>query len=295
MSNCGNCGCPTGISTPSNGVDGLNSFTRTTADFVVPAVGSNVTITVSSLGQLTGNWAATGQTIFIEGAGHYIVVSSTDTTITATNPATYTTENDALAAVGSTVTLGKDVSPSGVKGIDGANGSGTNGTTVLEVDLTEYEEDQNSFSAPSKTFTIPADTWETEDDIVELEMMLISEPSDTIYQIRVDLDGNIINMTDAPNVIASLGGRYYHVKLQLVLSGADEVTPVLKSSQGIVTASDYSNNVFAGQLSQVYERVGDPTTGLDPSTDLDLEVYLVSSVTNENIKLFYYKLTSMKK
>lgn len=294
MSTCGNCGCPTGISTPTNGIDGLNAFTTTTADFVVPSVGSNVTITVSSLGQLTGKWATAGQLIFIEGAGWYRVVSSTDTTITATNPTSFTTENAALASVGSTVTLGKDVSPSGEKGASGNGSNGTNGTTVLEVDLTEYEEDQTSFSAVTKSFEIPADTWETVDDIVRLEMMLVTEYTDTTYcGVRLELDSNVLNLTFSLNDYYVSAGTLVNFTVDLVLSASGEVTPIFIAVEQQVT--DYAGNYSAFNTSGMISRRGNATSGLTTSAAMDLDVTLMSSNTNDNIKLFYYKLTSLKK
>lgn len=294
MSTCGNCGCPTGISTPTNGIDGLNAFTTTTADFVVPSVGSNVTITVSSLGQLTGKWATAGQLIFIEGAGWYRVVSSTDTTITATNPTSFTTENAALASVGSTVTLGKDVSPSGEKGASGNGSNGTNGTTVLEVDLTEYEEDQTSFSAVTKSFEIPADTWETVDDIVRLEMMLVTEYTDTTYcGVRLELDSNVLNLTSSLNDYYVSAGTLVNFTVDLVLSASGEVTPIFIAVEQQVT--DYAGNYSAFNTSGMISRRGNATSGLTTSAAMDLDVTLMSSNTGDNIKLFYYKLTSLKK
>jgi len=295
MSNCGNCGCPAGISTPSNGVDGLNSFTSTTADFVVPSVGANVTITVSSLGQATGKWAATGQLIFIEGAGWYRVVSSTDTTITATNPTAFTSENAALAAVGATVTLGKYVSPSGEKGADGSSTNGTDGTTVLEVDVREYEEDQNTFSAVSKSYTIPANTWEQTDDVVRLEMMLVTEISDSYYGLRIELDGNVVDLMSGLNDYYVTGGWLIHLKVDLVLSSSDEVTPVLSSVNQEATTGGYAGNYSYGAVGNVINRMGSNVTGITTSDPLDLDVSLLSSTTGDNIKLFYYKLTSLKK
>jgi hypothetical protein len=86
----GNCNCSCDqITIPSisgpNGVDGLNAFTETTAQFTMPNVGSNVTITVSNVSPLTGLWAVPGQVIFVKNAGYFEVVSNTATTITITN------------------------------------------------------------------------------------------------------------------------------------------------------------------------------------------------------------------
>ena len=86
----GNCNCNCdqvtipSISGPA-GVDGLNAFTKTTASFVVPNIGSNVTLAVNNTNPLTGIWAQPNQDIFIKDAGYYRVVSSTATSIVCTN------------------------------------------------------------------------------------------------------------------------------------------------------------------------------------------------------------------
>jgi hypothetical protein len=110
----GNCNCSCDqVTIPSitgpAGVNGLNAFTTTTAQFIVPAIGANVTLAVSNSNPSTGSWAVPGQSIYIENAGYYTVVSSTTTSIVVTN--TGTTGN---TAPGTTVASGQQVSPAGV-------------------------------------------------------------------------------------------------------------------------------------------------------------------------------------
>ena len=110
----GNCNCSCDqitlneITGPA-GENGLNSFTLTTAQFTVPAIGANVTLAVSNTNPYTGSWAITGQSIYIENAGYYTVVSSTATSIVVTNSGT--TGN---TAPGTVVSSGQQVSPAGV-------------------------------------------------------------------------------------------------------------------------------------------------------------------------------------
>lgn len=86
----GNCNCNCdqitipSISGPA-GVDGLNAFTKTTTSFVVPNIGSNVTLAVNDTNPFTGVWAQPNQDIFIKDAGYYRVVSSTAASIVCTN------------------------------------------------------------------------------------------------------------------------------------------------------------------------------------------------------------------
>jgi hypothetical protein len=142
MSNSGCGGCDE-ITLPlgQDGIDGKNAFTRTTSPFQQPAVGSNVTIDVSNIGQFTNAWASVGQTIYISLGGWYSVVSiAGSTSITIANLGYV-----GNTAVGLTINSNASVSPSGPAGANGAAGaaggagsqgsqgaSGLNGTTLLK-------------------------------------------------------------------------------------------------------------------------------------------------------------------
>jgi hypothetical protein len=124
------CSCDiTSLPTGSDGLNGYNAYTKTTNSFIVPNVGSNTTIDVSNLGQYTGEWAGPGQLIYIEGAGYYEVISSTNTQIVAKN-----TGSAGNAAPLTTITSNKSVSPGGVQGLPGTPGAnGTNGTNGVSL------------------------------------------------------------------------------------------------------------------------------------------------------------------
>lgn len=76
------------ITAPSGTVYGpysLLNLTITTASFTVPAVGSNVTISVSSSSPYYTAWLTTGQPFYVAGAGYYRAVTVTASSIIATN------------------------------------------------------------------------------------------------------------------------------------------------------------------------------------------------------------------
>jgi hypothetical protein len=76
------------ITAPSGTVYGpysLLNLTITTASFTVPAVGSNVTISVSSSSPYYTAWLTTGQAFYVAGAGYYRAVTVTASSIVATN------------------------------------------------------------------------------------------------------------------------------------------------------------------------------------------------------------------
>lgn len=86
----------------NEGLNGYNSYTFTTASFVMPAINNATPVTINLLNDRpsTGSWIPPGSLIFI--AGNYLrVVSSTENTVTVTNPTTSIlyTNNDEPGAV----------------------------------------------------------------------------------------------------------------------------------------------------------------------------------------------------
>ncbi len=86
--------------------DGVNAFTQTTADFTVPAVLANVTISVAN-----STWMGIGQTIFIVDAGAFQVVSKGSTTSVTLTYLNY----DINTNTGNSIPTGNLVSPSGTQ------------------------------------------------------------------------------------------------------------------------------------------------------------------------------------
>jgi hypothetical protein len=130
------CACPTPITTEvpgsagtpgTNGTNGYNAFSILQSSFIVPAVGSNVTVSVDQ-----AQWMVPGQNVNAQGAGTFQVAS-----VVAGSPATVVTltylnyvDN---TNSGNTVPAGSQISPDGYQPslsfpISIADG-GTNATT----------------------------------------------------------------------------------------------------------------------------------------------------------------------
>jgi hypothetical protein len=112
-----------------DGEDGSNAFTLTTADFIVPAELSNVTITVAD-----NTWMAMGQPIFVQTAGFFEVVSVDVDGVTVTIKNLKDTANDAYldnVAPGTNISTGVKVSPGGLQGENGASGGDMLGANNL--------------------------------------------------------------------------------------------------------------------------------------------------------------------
>lgn len=90
----------------NDGADGINSFTTSTANFVVPNVGDQVTVLVAD-----SSWMTTGQPVFVEGAGAFQVVSKPGTSSVVLEYLDYAGNTH----TGETIATGAQISPSGTQ------------------------------------------------------------------------------------------------------------------------------------------------------------------------------------
>lgn len=128
MSNPSTCGCgaasPSTVSIP--GLQGLNSFTFTTAQFVVPLAGEQVQISVQS-----SEFAVIGQSLYIEGAGLFEVISRPSPTLLLLSYFDVLSNTES----GSAVAEGSQVGPGGIPGLDGINGGNAYTTTTASFEV----------------------------------------------------------------------------------------------------------------------------------------------------------------
>lgn len=102
----------------TNGTGGGNAYTFTTADFVVPAIGSNVTVSVAS-----SDWMVVGQKVITEGPATFEVISKPTSQSAVLEFKGYTDD----VAPTTTVPSGSSVGPSGVEpSVSGFAAAGAN-------------------------------------------------------------------------------------------------------------------------------------------------------------------------
>ncbi len=107
------------------GQPGSSAFTLTTADFAVPAVAADVSVTVAD-----NSWMSVGQNVFVEGPANFTVTSKAGTTAVVLNFLGYIGD----VAPGTNIPAGSQISPGGIQGstvadpLPLANG-GTGGAT----------------------------------------------------------------------------------------------------------------------------------------------------------------------
>lgn len=172
------------------GTDGVNAFSITLSVFVMPPADSTTPV---SIAVENGSWAGMGQPVFIEGAGQLVVSDTGDPVLlTLVNPGTTGNANP-----GTSISLGKRVSPSGVPGQDGGGGGG--GATGFEtVTFTA----QGTYVVPSGaavvvfagtvddggTYLIQLTETDSFEPIV-LDFSFINVPTDATINLRIGTSG----------------------------------------------------------------------------------------------------------
>jgi hypothetical protein len=140
----------------------------------MPAVGDNVTITVSNSGQFGNRWAVVGQVIFIEGARFFQVAA-----LVGTNQITVTNLGySGNATPGTTISANGYVSPAGPIGQTGLSGSnGVNGLARLYRLLTTQTSATTFSWQALASYTVPADTLVNDGDSLVIEAWMVQSGS----------------------------------------------------------------------------------------------------------------------
>ena len=191
--------------------------------------------------------------------------------------------------------------PQGIQGIQGPAG-----VSVIEIDtsLGGGVTSQTSPTTPQKSFNIPANTWQNDGDMVELEIMAVGESFDigyhriyiTIGSAPVPIDIDALFSTWLANGYVGSESRIeplMHLKLQLSMGITGTLTPVtdFRSDAGIysIESTDPFSNARYVSKHRGAQLTGVPVSGIVP-----IDVYMVSVDGTVSVKLFYFKLTSYK-
>ena len=190
---------------------------------------------------------------------------------------------------------------------------GTNGTSIIEIDTTLGAgiTSQTSPITPQKSFNIPANTWQNDGDMVEMEIMAVGEefvnlaglPLHKIYLTIGEAPGTVYPIDISTLGTAWFGAGYtfsnskhepfFHLKTQLSMSSSGTITPItdIFITEGLYT--DESTNIFT-DVKLFDKQRGANLTSVPVGSDIPIKVYLVSADGSVNMKLFYFKLTSYK-
>lgn len=135
----------------TQGPVGPASYTTTTLDFVQPASGSSVSVTMGS-----NAWFAVGQTVYVATGGSYVVASKTSTTVASLTNTTGATGN---AAPATTIASGSIISAGGVQGAAGASGAAGTNPGVTTADTTQVPSTGLFVCSPYPGCVEPTDNW----------------------------------------------------------------------------------------------------------------------------------------
>ena len=195
----------------------------------------------------------------------------------------------------------------------GATGPiGPNGVSIIEIDtvLGGGVTAQTSAVTAQKSFNIPANTWQNDGDMVELEIMAVGEFFDgafpniyhrifvtlgeapgTIYPIDMD---SMFTYFFGNGYIGSYARfePFMHLRVQLSMSSTGTITPITDFYSSSGSYSDESTAL--GDDKYISKQRGANLTGVPVSSDIPLKVYMVSPDASASAKLFYFKLTSYK-
>lgn len=315
--NCSGCGECGGVSLPTGpaGADGLNSFTTTTANFVVPSSGSNVTISVSAIGQDSGLWGGVGQPIYIENAGHYEVVSVTASTMTVKNLGI-----SGNASPASTVSFPVKVSPSG-KSVTGATGAdGDDGAVIIAASTVLSSAATSNSWTQKMSVAINGNSLDigTVGDCIELDCAIVGNPyfgsavsplSIGTYDILLQFGGVDVlqSVTDVQDTIAlqmqadSRGrGNAVMLNIKLFVSDTNKLRAKVDAQlgYGFVDTSTGKSAIYpnASIPTQIRSRyVKSEISIASISTTNNLVLSLGSSDNSSPVYLAYYEVRRLLK
>lgn len=263
----GDCICPTPVTTEvpgspgNNGINGYNSFSILQSQFMVPAINSNVSITVDQ-----ATWEVVGQNVYVEGAGIFSVAS-----VTGGSPPTQLTltylNYQGNSNTGDTIATGAQISPAGTQPqglttpISIANG-GTNATTqgAAQVNL-GLGQNATVSNQSGLTQTMPTSA-------TQVTNVGLTVPATGLYLIlayvTVDMQGITIG-TSAEVITLRVQDTTSATTLATAAMNVPIVTtqtyPSVDYLTPIVTANLTLNDALQLQISISQNHAGNPTAG----------------------------------
>lgn len=284
---CGNVTLPNG----SNGLNGYNAFTVTTASFVLPAVGVSVSISVSASGQYTGIWAILGQIVYISDGvdAEYFEVTTagTQTTIGVKNLGYVGT------VVGNTFGSGSKVSPAGLQGA-GTNGS--DGTTLLAVSHAASTLNGLAYAdfGGASIVTVSSANMDTNGDsvLIRAKFYLDSVSANPSATFRILVGG--VTVTMFQTIEPGITKAFPYAEAQVLVTRTAATTASVRCD---LTTSAYgfgsyaTEQVLAVPINMTYEIIGASITWAS-GNDIKIQG-LVADVT-DTIKLGFYEIVSLK-
>ena len=274
----------------SNGVNGKNIWTVTTALFVPPAPSASVQITVSSTQQLSNQGFGVGQVVYIENAGYYEVISIDSlTTMTVENLAGYGNPSPANVAPGAKVSPGGLIGPTGPAGTPAING-----TTLLYNDNTPVVSIIGGSPSVLHSYTVAAGELVNNGDALKVKTVVkVTTPfSNQLIEISLRVNNNKVTVAAFPNALI-LGTKQIHIEslISRVSNTSLNVSCTLVAgaeNPGLVP-SGISGGAFQG-TQFAFESV--PVANIDLNT-FDIDIYEIRVDANDVISSQYLTIEKL--
>mgnify|MGYP003676449664 CR=1 FL=1 len=206
--------------------------------------------------------------------------------------------------------------PAGADGTPGPAGPAGSAASVIDIDFQVYDGAVPNFpTVAQKVVTIPAHTWQNEQDTIELEMMFetrgkVASGAEASIKIKVDgsdLDLYTANTNNQLDFFTDLGvspsfNNIVKVRLQLpmfVKTGrVGRMRPVIQTDVFTGTNGGQEYYSLSTPAKSIYGRSTQLLAVGDVGTAVPIEVYMRMNdgySTALPFKMVYYKLLSYKK
>lgn len=290
--------------------DGKHSWGVTSASTLVTS--ASFVLTMSTVGQYSGAWAAVNEHVFIQGFGYYKVVSSTSSTISLTEPASpyvggaafaaNTVDFQSQAVSGNyTITSGTKVTPAGLKGTTGTAGVAATLEGVFHGATTTADINPASTSYLTlATENIAAASLTDVGDSLRIKACyyFYQDPSSTaIGNIRILFGG--ATLTEFSGIEPSMYDLFPYIEVECIVSRVDNVTVDVRTflkwaGKGSTVYS--SEQVTAGPTSHTYttyQIIGATVSALTLATTVQLQGKV--GKVDDRVKLGYYIIENLQK
>lgn len=310
---CIDCGEP--LENPCSCDDGKHAWGVTSTSTSV--TGTSFTMTMSTLGQYSGGWAAVNEHVFIQGYGYYKVTASTASTISVTEPASpyvggaafvvNTVDFQAHGTSGNyTIPSGTKVTPAGLKGTTGATGGA--GASLIAIDHNQLGSNnptsQTSYSAVQETVTVAAASTPLNAVGDSLRIKARFFYNDTTGYAGVGaVQGKVVFQQTSTGVTIAMATYNYDAKFpggefDIVLSRsavAGDIDYIVTHTQFDAFAFDYTNETAIGNTLVRTAAIEQGGGLINFAADFSIEFWGKVNNGSDAIKIGFYSIEFLNK
>lgn len=307
---CIDCGEP--IENPcTGGDDGKHAWGVTSTTTSV--TGTSFTMTMSTIGQYSGGWAAVNEHVFIQGYGYFKVTASTSSTISVTEPASpfvggasFTVNSIDFQAHGTsgnyTIASGTKVTPAGLKGTSGTAGVAATLEGVFHGATTTADINPASTSYLTlATENIAASALTDAGDSLRIKACYYFFPGISTGSGNIKILFGGVSITEFSGIEPPMYDLFPYLEVESIVTRVDNVTVDVRTfvkwtGKGSATYSSEYVASSTGSTYTTYQIIGATTTALTLATTV-LFQGKVGSVgpPSDIVKLGYYLVENLQK